>query len=127
MHIRRKVLTGRVLLLVVVLLAGTTVGTSVAEAGNTHSINYVYHGCGDCAGHNAYVHPFTESSTNARKWSDLVFANNATWIAWCYCTHSHISWDTSPYHECYYSSRNGSDGPPFLNHHGHWNHYGGCA
>lgn len=109
------------------IAAGCVVGvlafTGGASAGNTHTVSGVYHGLGDGANNDYYVHNFTEyGNTN---WKGTALKDfNGTVIAQDYgnLTHVHNSWDTSPNSECGYSSHNYAYNGPVLNPHDHLHH-----
>lgn len=114
----------------IVAIAAVTVvaAAGTAIAGNTHTVNSVYHGLGDGANSNFYVHPFTDTSASTRKLTYL--GSDPCYYTCTYvsgsATHQHISWDTNPYSECRYYSDHSSDSPYYLNRHRHYHHYN-CA
>ena len=109
------------------VVAAAGLVASPASATNTHTIDNVYHGCGECANpEDFYTHPFTDSPGNSAwkkvywKWNPTggVLATNE-----CYCTHAHLTWDTFNNAECYY--RSGHSGT-VSNPHDHFSHAGVC-
>lgn len=99
MRLRRKTLP----VLVVILTAG--VFAAVAWAVNTHTVADWYHGMGDGANNNYFVHPFAESSSSTAKDAYVELNNSGTiWqsktCAAASFQHCHFDRDTSPVAEC---------------------------
>ena len=107
----------------VAALVGVASFSAAASAGNTHTISGVYHGLGDGANNDYYLHNFTEyGNTN---WKGTALKDfNGTVIAQDYgnLVHVHNSWDTSPNSECGYRSHNYAFDGPVLNPHDHLHH-----
>jgi hypothetical protein len=99
MTLRRKIIT----VLTVVLSAGVL--AAVAWAANTHTVGDWYHGMGDGANDNYFVHPFAESSSSAFKDAYVELNNSGTVWQSKTCPaddfqHCHFDRDTSPVREC---------------------------
>jgi hypothetical protein len=108
---------------VVLLLATIVVGlfAGIAYGFHVHTVGEWDHGLGDGANNNYYVHPYNDN-LNGHTHSNTVWVGkdaNVLATDGCSCSHSHISWDTSPYSETQYWSYNVSDGTHALNGHYH--------
>ena len=115
---------------VCVLAAALLVIVPSAFAGHVHTTGEWYHGLGDGANFNFYVHAFNENTTGVYCNTLVVyFAGYSTWDDWyngTQCTtHHHASIDTYPYNECYFRSwhRSIQSDPHNLPAHGHLHHY----
>lgn len=111
---------------VVVALVALGSAAIPAYANNTHTVNTVYHGCGDCSGaYNYSIHPFTEKLSNYNFKRGQAYHRSAGPLGGlsgdCYCPHAHMTWDTNPTPECQYSGYSAAVNPN-LNGHFHYFH-----
>lgn len=109
-------------LLAMIVMMSLIAGSVPALANNTHTINGVYHGCGDCnTGTGFYLHPFTDKNTNTFKKVWLYRRGAFQESMECdTCSHVHVNWDTGGNLECEYSSDH--EVSFHLNKHKHWSH-----
>jgi len=98
-----------------------------AWAGHVHTVGEWYHGLGDGANNNAYVHPFNDNTANHDHCNEVRLYRSGAGERWrfrqCW-RHTHAYWDTSPYAECRYFSSHESTSvqhPLNLNYHFHHN------
>lgn len=114
---RRKLVYSAVVAALIGLPVGWT--TSPATAGHVHTVDNVYHGCGECNyPQDFYIHPFTERNDTLWKSVYLNYRGGNISSSSCYCSHTHITWDTNPYAECRYDSQHGG----VINLHTHYAH-----
>ncbi|WP_156969852.1 hypothetical protein [Knoellia subterranea] len=110
------------------VILGTSAGAGSAFAGNTHTVNSNYHGCGDCNNpENGYIHPFTDTTaTNGATNGKGEYLNRRgtllTGSACNACTHVHTSWDTGSNRECQYYIDHIAQAPYAMNLNTHYAH-----
>lgn len=89
-------------------LLAASVFAGIALANNVHTVGEWYHGLGDGANNNYYVHPFNENTLGHAHCNTLELYSGAGKVYGtlaCNTTHHHTDWDTGLALECGYFSR----------------------
>lgn len=104
------------------VVAALTFATA-ALATNTHTVLGVYHGLGDGANNNYYVHNFVDDGTTTYKYTSVSshYDDNFYGNDYGYVPHVHNSVDPTPYNECNFYANTYAEGK--IDGHNHNHHY----